>query len=365
MNTYYVIDDDGKRHSLTDSQMKEVKQHYKNGSLYIVIGNTVYAVHKESKPDLPENTYTAKNGFRFTLYNIDDAKRKPERKAIVKNYFYEDTINLIYGQSGHGKTWWALYEAVSFVLGKKLLDLDIQPIAGDLPYRVLYISLEMTARDIGDRLQELCVDLNPQEKKQVTENLTIVSFEDNGNMIAGSAGFLPALEDLCNSENPFDIIYIDSFTDYIVGYDERSEDQMRRVITALRTFTVNNHVSFRIIHHGTKTYSDGSGGSMAGIHTIRDLVDCVVSIKQKQDELTITNDQKEDPSAKNRYNKPITMIAGIKSDGESYFSFYRKSEEEKIDSITMMKNILSAVEDQQGITAGELKDRVRKSITLP
>ena len=135
---------------------------------------------------------------------------------------------------------------------------------------------------------------------------------------------------------------------------------MRRVITALRTFTINNSVSFRIIHHGTKTYTDGSGGSMAGIHTIRDLVDCVVSIKQKQDELTITNDQIQDPSAKNRYNKPITMTAGIKSDGESYFSFYLKTEDEKIDSIAMKEKILKIVRENEGITAGEMRDKIYK-----
>jgi len=307
------------------------------------------------------DVFTAQNGFRFVLYNVNEAKKKPERKAIIKNYFYEKTLNLLYGQSGHGKTWWALYEALCFVLGKKLLDLDIEKGQDGtiIPHRVLYISLEMTAKDISERIEELSAGLTGADKAIIASDLHIVSFEDNSNMIAGSAGFITALGDLCKTQN-YDIVYIDSFTDYIAGFDERSEDHMRKVITTLRTFTIENNVSFRIIHHGTKTYSDGSGGSMAGIHTIRDLVDHVFSIKQNKDELTITSDQSIDPSAKVRYQKPITITAGIKSDGETYYSFYKKTESEKNSNMTQMKNILTAVRENEGITAGELKEQLGK-----
>ena len=307
------------------------------------------------------NVFTANNGFRFILYNVNEAKQKPERKAIVKNYFYEKTLNLLYGQSGHGKTWWALYEALCLVLGNKILDLEIEKDQDGrvIPHRVLYISLEMTAKDISERIEELSSGLTEADKAIIANDLHIVSFEDNSNMIAGSAGFITALGDLCKSQN-YDNVYIDSFTDYIAGFDERSEDHMRKVITTLRTFTIENNVSFRIIHHGTKTYSDGSGGSMAGIHTIRDLVDHVFSIKQNKDELTITSDQSIDPSAKSRYSDPITITAGIKSDGETYYSFYKKSENEKNSNISQMKNILSAVQQNEGITAGELKEKLGK-----
>ena len=307
------------------------------------------------------NVFTAKNGFRFVLYNINEAKQKPERKAIVQNYFYEKTLNLLYGQSGHGKTWWALYEAICFVLGNKLLDLDIEkdPDGRVIPHRVLYISLEMTAKDISDRIDQLSSGLSVADKAIIANDLHIVSFEDNSNMIAGSAGFITALGDLCKTQN-YDIVYIDSFTDYIAGFDERSEDHMRKVLTTLRTFTIENNVSFRIIHHGTKTYSDGSGGSMAGIHTIRDLVDHVFSLKQNKNELTLTSDHSIDPSAKVRYKSPITITVGIQSDGKTYYSFYKKAENEKNSNMTQMSNILTAVRENEGITAKELKEKLGK-----
>ena len=96
---------------------------------------------------------------------------------------------------------------------------------------------------------------------------------------------------------------------------------------------------------------------MAGIHTIRDLVDSVLAIKQTaQDEIQVTSDQSIDPSAKTRYKRSITINAGIRSDNETYFSFFRK--ELSASNMEIMTKILNAIEKKQGITAGELKQEV-------
>lgn len=312
--------------------------------------------------------FTAENGFRFNVYDISEAHKRPERDPIIKNYFYEQTINLIYGPAGSMKTWWSLYEAICLTLGKSMLGMDVETrwkpeTYGENEYRyhdILYITLEMTAKDIADRVAELCEGLTPQEKRTVNEHLKILSYEDTVGISAGNRYFLDGLGEMVEKMLGTNIIYIDSFSDYVAGFDLRAEDHMRRVINDLRFLTVNYFVSFRIIHHGTKTYPDGSGGAMAGIHTIRDLVDSVVSIRQNKDELTITNDQSVDPSAKMRHSKPTTLTAGIKSDGMTYLSFYPKAENEKISNMTMMSNILTAVKEKQGITAGELKKDLGK-----
>ena len=305
-------------------------------------------------------TYKAENGFTFKIYDIAEAIKKPERKPIVKNYFYDRTISLIYGQAGTYKTWWSLFEAVSLVLGKQILDMDIEPDPDDLPHDVLYITLEMTAKDISDRASQICKNLTPEEKRKVNDHFRILSYEDTIGISATSRGFLDALGEL--SEKPgfnFDIVYIDSFSDYVAGFDLRSEDHMRRVINDLRRLTVDYHLNFRIIHHGTKTFSDGSGGSMAGIHTIRDLVDSVLSMKQTaKDEIKITSDQLEDPSAKTRYGKPKTLYIGVETDQETYFNFYPKAENEKSGNLVQMSRILTEIMNNQGITAGELKENL-------
>lgn len=305
--------------------------------------------------------FTTTNGFRFIVYDLTEANKKPERKALIKNYFYERSITLIYGQAGHGKTWWALYEALCLAIGKKLLDLDIEKDEDgqEIHRKILYISLEMEAKDIAERVFELSAGMTPEEKNLINKQLRIVSFEDNSGMIAGNAGFIPALGDLVK-RGGYDIVYIDSFAEYIAGFDQRNEDHMRKIISQLREFTVAYGVSFRILHHGTKTYADGSGGSMAGIHTIRDLVDHVYNVKQTdRNELRITSDQLVDPSAKARYKQSQTLWAGIQSDGETYYSFCRKTDNERSGTLAMISGILLAVTENQGITAGELKREVR------
>ena len=306
--------------------------------------------------------YTAGNGFRFVLYDVDEAAQRPERRPIIKNYFYENTLNIIYGQAGSGKTWWALQEAVCFILGKKLLDLDIEKDEDgtQIPHRILYISLEMTVKDIADRINEIMtgLGLDPVDQRTVKNDLHIVSFEDTPNMLAGSAGFIVGLGELCANQN-YDVIYIDSFSDYTAGLDIRSEDHMRNVISKLRDFTIRHNVSFRIIHHGTKPMADGSGGAMAGIHTIRDLVDSVVSMSVNRDGvdvLRITNDDAVDPSAKARYKRSLLLWVKRVSDGETYFSFVRKREAPADEELR--ERILGAVREKPGITAGELKTEV-------
>ncbi len=100
---------------------------------------------------------------------------------------------------------------------------------------------------------------------------------------------------------------------------------------------------------------------MAGIHTIRDLVDSVISVKMTgKNEIKITSDMLEDPSAKTRYEKkPITLYVGVETDQETYFSFYHKEDNERSGTMAMIAKIKLTVEDRQGITAGELKEEIR------
>ena len=357
MEKYYYLDNDGNRHDVDPQREKFFLHKEKNEDiLYIVLDNKMFRIHiEEDNNEAPTDAFIAGNGFPFRLYDVSTANKRPERRPIIKNYFYDKTISLIYGQAGSMKTWWCLYEAVCLTLGKKLLDMEIEHVS-DLPYNVLYITLEMTAKDIADRVAELCKDLTPQEKKIVNDHFRILSYEDTPAISAGNKKFLSGLGELKNHFG-FDFVYIDSFSDYVAGFDLRAEDHMRRVINDLRRMTVDFDLSFRIIHHGTKTFADGSGGAMAGIHTIRDLVDHVWALKQTNpDEIRITSDQKEDPSAKTRYRRSMTFDVGIKSDGETYFSFYRK--ELSASNMEIMSKILDAIKKQQGITASELKANV-------
>jgi len=294
------------------------------------------------------------NGLQFVLYKPSEADTKPTRKAIIPNYFYEDTINLLYGQAGSYKTFWAIWEGVSLVLGKELCGLPIQDTK---QHKVLYISLEMTAKDIAHRLAEMTNDLTQEEKNLVNENFIIISAEDTS-LTAKTNNLLSALGDVCDS-NGFDIVYIDALADYTAGFDLRSEGDMTAVINDLRQFVLKHHVSFRIIHHGTKPTQD-TNGSMAGIHTIRDLCDYVFLIKaDSEKEIMISSNQQKDKSAKSRYSEAITMQARFVSDNGS-ISFVKLDATETTTHIEKVKKLLTVIEENQGIGKSDLRDKMNR-----
>jgi hypothetical protein len=314
-------------------------------------GQTVNTAQQNQIPQI--GTPFLASNMQFVLYKPSEAYLKPERPAIIKNYFYSNTISILYGQAGSYKTFYALWEGISLVLGKNLCGLTIEP---DIkPVKVLYISLEMSAKDIADRMNKMTKNLTSAEIRLIENNFTIISAEDTANMKANNVSFLSALEQLCKSEG-YNLIYIDSLADYTAGLDVRDEGDMTAVLDALRSFTLKNNVSFRIIHHGTKPSQDNNG-SMAGIHTIRDLVDNVYLVKATDSmEVTVTSDAQKDRSAKSRYGKPVTLLLQFVSDDDS-FSFKVIQKAETASFRENARRLLQLIEDNPGITAGELRKK--------
>ncbi len=311
----------------------------------------------EITPTAPEiGTAFLANDMQFVLYKPSEAYQKPERAAIIKDYFYADTINIFYGQAGSYKTWYAIWEGVSLAIGKTLCGLEIEP--GE--HKVLYISLEMSAKDIADRITGMTKDMTEAERQKVEENFLIISAEDtpgmtakNGNDRDDTNRFLGALAQLCQDQR-FDILYLDAFSDYCAGCDIRNETDMGKVINDFRRFTLDYHVSFRIIHHGTKPTQD-TNGSMAGIHTIRDLVDHVYLVKANTErEITVTANMQQDKSAKSRFGEPTTLLLKFVSDSGS-FSFKRIQDSESASFLEKMTNVLTVIRDHEGITSSELR----------
>ena len=293
-------------------------------------------------------------GETFILYKPSDALQKPPRKMVIPGYFAEDTVTMLYGQAGSYKTFWAIWEGIHLACGKNFCDLQIE--SGE-KHKILYLSLEMTARDIADRFEKMTIHLTPEEKKQVNENFIILSAEDPAKLKADNDNsFLTKLQIICQ-ENKFDIVYIDSFADYIAGMNIRDEGEMGKVIDDLRQFVLKNHVSFRIIHHGTKPAGDNKG-SMAGIHTIRDLVDYVYLISAYHDECTITSDMVRDPSAKPRFGKAMTILTRFIAT-ENEFSFQRIQESETNAAISRSNKILTIIDETPGITKTDLRKEAK------
>lgn len=297
------------------------------------------------------------NGFQLVLYKPSEAYKKPERRSFIDGYYYEDTLVLFYGQASSYKSWWAIWEGVSLAIGKELCGMPIK----DGTQKILYVSLEMTAKDIADRLHMMTKDLSPAEQQLVDDNFVIMSAEDESKIRANKKNIYDALRDVCR-EKGIKTIYIDSLADFIAGLNIRDEIAMGDVVTDMRNFILQNHVSFRIIHHGVKPVQTSEGksdGSMAGIHTIRDLADQVYAMKvMNENEIRITNDMTKDSSAKPRYGKALTFTVKFQTDEQDgTFSFKRLQDNETTSHIEKVKIILTAIEEEQGIIAGDLRKK--------
>lgn len=300
------------------------------------------------------------HGFKFVLYKPSEAYQKPARKAIIDRYLYEDTVSFFFGPSSSYKTFWLIWEAAHIATGKELCGMTINGGAR----KILFVSLEMTAKDISDRLHNMTANWTAKEQQLLDENFYIISSEDEAKIRATSKNILEALMDACNKTNAGGI-YLDAYTEYIVGLDVRSESQQGDVINAMRMKANKHHVYFRVIHHSTKTVKTKDGdidGSMAGIHTIRDTADQVYALKITSDknapdpEIRITNDQNVDSSAKPRFSKALTFTVKFVSDEErGSFTFIRLQDNETSSYMDKFKQLLEIVEEDPGINSSDLK----------
>lgn len=300
-------------------------------------------------------------GFSFLLLKPSEADTRPARKAIIDGYLFENTVSFFFGPASSYKTFWLLWEAVHIATGKELCGM---PIKGGAR-KILFVSLEMTAKDISDRLHKMTANWTAEEKQLLDENFYIISAEDESRIRATSKNILDALMALCTA---YDIsgIYLDAYTEYIVGIDVRSE-AMGEVIDAMRMKANKHHVYFRVIHHSTKSTQTKEGtidGTMAGIHTIRDTADQVYAMKLLNDslEIRITNDQTKDSSAKPRFEKAITFTVKFISDDErGTFAFQRLSNNETSSYMEKLSNLLTVITENQGISSGDLKSKLGDS----
>lgn len=298
------------------------------------------------------------HGFNFLLLKPSEAFQRPDRKAIIDGYLFEDTVSFFFGPASSYKTFWLLWEAIHIATGKEFCGMKINGGAR----RILFITLEMTAKDITNRMYRMTANWTADEKKLLDENFILLSSEDESRIRATSTKILEALMEMCDQNN-IGGIYLDAYTEYIVGLDVRSESQ-GDVINAMRQKANKHHVFFRVIHHSTKTTKTKDGdidGSMAGIHTIRDTADQVYAVKLLNEnlEIRITNDPTKDNSTKPRFGKAITFTVKFISDEErGSFSFARLENNETSSYIEKYSNLLSAIEEEPGIPKGKLRDKL-------
>jgi hypothetical protein len=189
-------------------------------------------------------------------------------RALVRQ-----TVNLLLGEGGSGKSWIALALARCAVLSQKLGHLDVTP------GRVLFLSEEMTDGDIRDRVRDLFTEA---ELASIPGRFRI---RCRSGIAADTKPGLEALRRLIEEEGCPDYVFIDSLVD-IHSKDENSNSEMGPVFRGLRDLVATpTNSAVTVIHHAGKPgeFLKGSNRSR-GASVIRDICSDVILVECKAED---------------------------------------------------------------------------------
>ena len=124
--------------------------------------DSVYKTDAKKHPDKAEEGNKYKD-IEKAFKSIDDfqALEIPPRKVIINPWLIEQSITLIAGWRGSGKTFFGLTLAICAVGG---FDYPLGKWESINPVSALYIDAEMVGNDIQDRYHKLMTDFNNKEK---------------------------------------------------------------------------------------------------------------------------------------------------------------------------------------------------------
>lgn len=184
----------------------------------------------------------------------------PPTKYLIQNLLVEKSITIIGGDSGVGKSWFAIYSALKVSNGYKMFQ-SFETIKSN----VLYIDEENNDRTIKDRLKLLEKCFENKEEKLNHDNITWAIGNDikldKGQFDKEPAGYLK-FRYLIEKYKP-QICIIDSLVRFFQG-DENSSNDIKKIYDTLKWAMKEHDTSFMILHHTSK----GNNGSYVK-HSLR------------------------------------------------------------------------------------------------
>lgn len=192
-------------------------------------------------------------------------------------------IMYLVGRSGTGKTTMALGLTASLALNKNYLDWSSNE---GKPYKILYLSLEMSLEDNNDFFTKLQTNFNEEEIEQLKENFHTyarpekIKFYQPQSPIMGK--FLMKLQNL----KP-DIVLVDSAS-FSVASNLSNQEEVTKSIEVIDMIKDKYGISLIFIHHSRKEppntgYKEADLDDMFGSAFIAASASSVVSLKQAKD----------------------------------------------------------------------------------
>lgn len=225
---------------------------------------------------------------KFKWMNRNDIKKeRPPISWIVENLIVSNSLSMITGDAGSGKTWASLDMAVAIARGEDWIGL--KTIKGP----VLVIDEESGDNRLAGRLDKILLGHNDND-----DNPTEIYYSSMCGADIKSEKDLLEIENFIVDKN-IKFCVIDALMDVVLGADENSVKEMMPAFSALRKMSERVNSAFWVIHH-----NDKAGKGYRGSSAIKGAVDSMIEIIKSPE-----CDSFKLKSIKIRDGEPITLNA--------------------------------------------------------
>jgi archaellum biogenesis ATPase FlaH len=206
------------------------------------------------------------------VMSYDDfaAHEIPQREWVVDGLLMTQSLAMIYGWRGRGKTWLTLSLAVAIASGEPFLHWDCPT-----KRRLLYVDGEMPAADLQERARQM-VGLRTDVWLMLISSEFFYQSEHCGFVLNNAdhqRRFLATLETLDAQGRRPEVLAFDNLSSMSAGVDENSNSEMDSLLSFFREL---RHLGYAVIvvHHSSKT------GDQRGASRREDLLDVVIKLAE-------------------------------------------------------------------------------------
>ncbi len=281
--------------------------------------------------------------YRFadesTLMNL------PPQEWLIEGIVPEDSLVVLYGAPGVGKSFVALDFALSIAYGTQWMGREVKPGV------VAYIAAEGGGAPFGQRVAAWKADRN-------------LSSAENGRFRHGGAiqllnaeGGMGLLEGALALPVPVRLIVVDTLHRTTVGGEENSAKDMGQFIQTLETLRTYTSATVMVLHHETK----GTKG-IRGSSSIEGAASTVLHLKESGELVVLSCDKQKDAAEFDDIH--LTPREVSTPSGGSSMVFDLASPTVQAGGLTPLETaVLAALSDEfggSGATNGEWKEKVQQ-----
>lgn len=187
-----------------------------------------------ARPDKPKDS-------TFKLCSTDDLRKRPRPNWAIYGVLAKNTVNLLYGESGAGKTFVALHTVACLMSGNEWNGQEVDPFKSGI-----YVNLE------GSGL--LSTRIDAYEKKTGSPFPAVQWAVDGFNFTSDFAD----LYDACPDGS---LVVVDTLAASAPDLNINDQKDMALYAAAFRTLVTQKNCTVIIVHHCGKDLTKGAAGS--------------------------------------------------------------------------------------------------------